>query len=842
MNNKKLRMTALLVLFSVILGMLWVMPTAVSADGTVSPSLAPTDITPWSGSIGSGYAGGTGSEGDPYQIATAEQLEYFRQETLVNATADVTAHFKLTADIVYNTTISDSSKSIKGCYNGKGKVFAGTFDGGGHTIYNLYSDFSGTSTATTSLALFQDIGPDGVIKNVNIDGVYLKPTNTSSGNAAVIAYGSLKGTLSNVHVRNATLEAVTVSGLVHDVASTGSITNCSVENLTGKGTNAAGIAYSVVFGSVMMLKNCTVSGSLTATANAGGIAATASGNVMLMESCSNRATVNGGEKAGGLIGNCSISSNNGALCVTACVNYGSVVSAGYAGGLFGYYYKPNTGLRLVSCSNFGSVDGVTASGGFMGYQAGKADQTVVLRGCMINADIGMKGTSAYSGGVVGHFSGGAGGRTLITSTMIKVNIKATEYAGSIIGCTTNTGTGGNAQNLDSAWVYAVVTAGTKASDWAVVSNGNDLQKGSPTGTNGFYIVKNETASTSNTVTMAAFDSTAYATLKSFAVTYTYSGTNQTSYKTTSWIKDANGTPILANTLGFTGATMTLGENMMLNLKLALAVTDGTGVTGVTFVKNGEATPGNASVDANGYYTAAFACDAADFAKKEIYHIVVEVNGTSYTSTNILYYAPVEYTTALYNDEGYSDTYEDIIVKMLSMAAQSEANKYGTASTSVRDAAAGITLLTGEALAIPTDMKYYALDTDAANAAIAIIDKFAMTGAELNGNINLVFTVTDANVKQLRVTANGFDRTYEVVDGYVTLGGLNAGNIRNVLTLDFQDATGATVTSADGTLGTAQFSVGNYLQAVIVNGSDSQKALATAMVLYMMSVREYALAD
>ncbi len=36
---------------------------------------AETDV--WDGTIASGFAGGTGTENDPYQINTAEELAYF---------------------------------------------------------------------------------------------------------------------------------------------------------------------------------------------------------------------------------------------------------------------------------------------------------------------------------------------------------------------------------------------------------------------------------------------------------------------------------------------------------------------------------------------------------------------------------------------------------------------------------------------------------------------------------------------------------------------------------------------------------------------------------------------
>ena len=47
-------------------------------------------ITCWDGSVAEAYAGGDGTTGNPYQIATAEQLALLAQQT--NTGSDVATH------------------------------------------------------------------------------------------------------------------------------------------------------------------------------------------------------------------------------------------------------------------------------------------------------------------------------------------------------------------------------------------------------------------------------------------------------------------------------------------------------------------------------------------------------------------------------------------------------------------------------------------------------------------------------------------------------------------------------------------------------------------------------
>ncbi len=622
------------------------------------------------------------------------------------------------------------------------------------------------------------------------------------------------------------------------------------------------------------LTNCHNHGNLNAPgpdkSYVGGLLAYINSGVVI-ENSTNRGTLTANGKtmavAGGFIGICPAQSTSSDLVATNSSNYGDVILTGYvladnpsgyvctqgrAGGFVGSMGAGgNAGFVdfvATNCGQFGNISAAVGDAGaaaVVGYtdtgylSTNNEGVQIKLYNCYIT---GTVAGGSGSGGVLGYFNPTnytSGSRHVdvtlentylvpvlvphISDTKVSQNQEAekiyTGGEGLIFGYSYKSG--GSAKDsfsISNSYLLDSVDGVAQSLNYSGNSyNANDVTN----------LIKGKyTSFTDDMLT----DGTVMNAINAYALTNTY----------TPWFLSTTA-PELVTQISFSGATMTLGENMALNMKLAENAFMGLDNIIVTFVKNGEGTSGNATVK-NGYYTVSYTCDAADLAKSAEYYIEVAINGTTYTSTNILTYAPIDYATALYNDEKHPET-QDLIVKMLSMASLSEAKKYGAESTAIATAAsnAGITL--PAEYTIPENMKYYALDADKAAEAIGIINKFAMTGANLNGNVNLVFKVTDANVKQLRVTANGLDKTYAVKDGYITVTGLNASNIRNILTLDFQDETGTTVTSADGVAGMAQFSAGNYLQSVIANTQDTAtKNLASAMVLYMMSVRDYALAD
>lgn len=101
----------------------------------------------WEGGVATAFAGGTGTEADPYKIANAEQLAYFGAQVDSGVTFK-DKFVKLTGDIILNHEDDAQKRNFNPIgygydYDGfmtDGKTFNGTFDGDGHAIHGLYQN------------------------------------------------------------------------------------------------------------------------------------------------------------------------------------------------------------------------------------------------------------------------------------------------------------------------------------------------------------------------------------------------------------------------------------------------------------------------------------------------------------------------------------------------------------------------------------------------------------------------------------------------------------------------------------------------------------------------------
>ena len=252
----------------------------------------------WNGTdVASGFAGGSGTSGAPYQIATPAQLAYLAQ--LTNAcTTDAsnggakysTLYYILTADIDLN------SKPWTPIGTDDPYYFLGSFNGSGHTISNLaigtagspsnsylYNGLFGKIFAPVSLGTGAKIEGLGIVNASIYSGGY---SSEVSGNA-----GALAGAID-------TAIGITLS----------SITNCyatgSVCISGGDSGNAGGLVGSFTNST---MSGCYTAGSVATVTNgsAGGLIGTAysSGSITSCYSTCSVSAVGGTMPvAGGLLG------------------------------------------------------------------------------------------------------------------------------------------------------------------------------------------------------------------------------------------------------------------------------------------------------------------------------------------------------------------------------------------------------------------------------------------------------------------------------------------------------------------------------------------------------------
>lgn len=214
------------------------------------------------------FAGGSGTAEDPWQIATAEQLDRVRD--------DLKAHYILTEDIDLSgyenwipigafQSLSDAPEDAEVPH--PDYAFTGTFDGAGHTISNLkvsceapmgaglFGCASGTESGAASIGHF-------TLKDVNVSGFYLV------GGAVGLQFMSCSVTDIHLVGENHLTGMQGIGGIV----GTGFdlISDCSVTaDITVSGDDGA-CAGLIAGGTTMSsIKNCEVTGgNITADGNA----------------------------------------------------------------------------------------------------------------------------------------------------------------------------------------------------------------------------------------------------------------------------------------------------------------------------------------------------------------------------------------------------------------------------------------------------------------------------------------------------------------------------------------------------------------------------------------------
>ena len=157
------------------------------------------------------FAGGTGTASDPYQVATAAQLQ--------EVTNFTTACFIQTADI----DLTDVN------FEGIG-TFTGVYDGNGYYI-DYYTNYSGNN----GVGLFNRVNAPGVIKNVTMK--YADVVGASWSGILCSTNGNweaLGGDIINCAIYDSYIEAGESTGAFAGVAG-GNFVNCRAYNVTVEG-------------------------------------------------------------------------------------------------------------------------------------------------------------------------------------------------------------------------------------------------------------------------------------------------------------------------------------------------------------------------------------------------------------------------------------------------------------------------------------------------------------------------------------------------------------------------------------------------------------------------------
>ena len=111
------------------------------------------------------------------------------------------------------------------------------------------------------------------------------------------------------------------------------------------------------------IKNLIVSGTISGTENAGGIAGKAQDIACKFTNCGNEASVNG-KAAGGILGK--IFTYDLSCIVSGCFNKDSILASERAGGIVGYNNGSDSNLKVINSYNLGNIKSSDYAGGILG--------------------------------------------------------------------------------------------------------------------------------------------------------------------------------------------------------------------------------------------------------------------------------------------------------------------------------------------------------------------------------------------------------------------------------------------------------------------------------------------
>ena len=202
----------------------------------------------WSGKIAMEYAGGSGTQNDPYLIETPEQLAKCVKESAIELT-----YYKITADLKLNDTSSaDWTKNAKSWLIDKegNMVFRGHLNGDGHIISGLY--YNATDGSVQWAALFPHLDRNAYIEKLGIV------------NSSIIALNGTNETYA------AAFGAFVNSASKFDGTTEPKLSQCFADDTVYiEGCYAGGLLCGIAGKAPVTLENCYFTGTLTGVSHTG---------------------------------------------------------------------------------------------------------------------------------------------------------------------------------------------------------------------------------------------------------------------------------------------------------------------------------------------------------------------------------------------------------------------------------------------------------------------------------------------------------------------------------------------------------------------------------------------
>ena len=269
---------------------------------------------------------GTGYPGDPFIIASYDDLMVFRNDSNLRI-----GHYSLTTDVDLSGETYTEAFILEN--------FHGYFHGNGYKISNL------TIEGSNYLSFFSNLY--GSVDNLAIQDVFITSTGSAIGGLASINYGSI----SNCYSAGVVTGYHSIGGLVG--LNSGNISSCSSATSVSGNIDVGGlVGQNNYYGSV---SNCYSTGLVNGSDSwVGGLVGYNSGGIT---NCYSTSVVTGDYGTGGLSGR-----NYGGI-ISNCYSVGATTGDYYTGGLAGDNWYGD----ISNCYATGTVNGGGRLGGLIGH-------------------------------------------------------------------------------------------------------------------------------------------------------------------------------------------------------------------------------------------------------------------------------------------------------------------------------------------------------------------------------------------------------------------------------------------------------------------------------------------
>lgn len=361
----------------------------------------------WNG-ITTSQPHGKGTEDEPYQIGTAQELAWLAYA--VNNQMESAGYCAvLTADI----DLGYCQWPVIGVLSSNGqRAYTGTFDGQGHTVSGLNITSLG---GRQKLGLF-GVAQDAVIENLTVRGnIDLTGVRSYDSNMAGYIIGGLLGSGegSGVTIRNCVSQVDISVSFVNDQRAQRASVGGLVGRFSGSGVHEItdcrneGRVYTAFEPGAYYL------GGSGGDGGQGGIVGFIGASAQL-ECCVNTGTVYAGRAAGvgGIVGNAGDSGVT--ITLNQCANQGAVsndtggvlLRKGGTGGIIGL--APTGSVTVSSCYNTGAVAGSAIVGGILGGEKGEhtssqyGNQNLTLENCYNAGDLQVGTAATLVGSLAGY--------------------------------------------------------------------------------------------------------------------------------------------------------------------------------------------------------------------------------------------------------------------------------------------------------------------------------------------------------------------------------------------------------------------------------------------------------